>query len=102
MSDKTKQPLFEVIGFTFNQDNNVITAHLDDNPHYSNDVIIDGNLFEEWLDAYDMLYYETNAVIRGELTNVCDIITMAEFIEYSDYRHMCDQLYDYLTSIMQK
>lgn len=96
------QPLFDVIGFTFDQDNNVITAHLDDNNYYSNDVIIDGNLFNEWLDAYDLLYYETNAIIRGELKNVCDIITMAEFIEYSDYTHMCNELYQYLISLMKK
>ena len=96
-----QQPLFEVIGFTFDRENNVITAHLDENKHYSEHVIIDGDKFEDYLNSYDQLYIETNAVIRGELVAVCDIISMEEFIEFSDYTHMCNQLYDYLTSIMQ-
>lgn len=96
-----QQPLFEVIGFSFDRENNVITAHLDENKHYSEHVIIDGDKFEDYLNSYDQLYIETNAVIRGELVAVCDIISMAEFIEFSDYSHMCEQLYDYLTSIMK-
>ena len=94
------QPLFNVIGYTHNTTLNIITIHLDENPHFATNVIINGDDFEDYLNTYDQLYQESNAVIRGELKSVTDVLSLEEYMEFS-YYGACQNLYDYLKSIMK-
>jgi hypothetical protein len=63
-------------------------------------VIINGDDFEDYLNTYDQLYQESNAVIRGELKSVTDVLSLEEYMEFS-YYGACQNLYDYLKSIMK-
>jgi hypothetical protein len=93
------QPLFNVIGYTYNAKLATIIIHLDENEHYAPIVIINSDDFEEYLNDYDQLYRECNEIIRGELRSITDILSLEEYMEHS-YYGACQNLYDYLKKLM--
>jgi hypothetical protein len=101
MNLQPSQPLFNVIGYTHNTTLNTITIHLDENEHFATEVIIDGEDFEDYLNKFDQLYRECSEIIRGELRTVTDILSLEEFMDYS-YYGACQNLYDYLKTLIKK
>jgi hypothetical protein len=87
--------LFEVYSYNRLFDGN-IEVNLSDNIHTDNQIIVDEDAFEKWLNLHERLYYEKNYVVNGQLVSKSFTLTLDEYFYDMTITDIQDDLYDYI------